>query len=189
MVSSSRSGSGLVDRRDPRARLDVLPDVDHALADDPVERGADARVAEELGGALLLRLGRGRRPLLRGALRRLPVELGLRDGARLEQVLHPPALALRLLQLLSARPGLRLRCGRAERRRPRVERRDDLPALHGLAALDERLHDLAARVGGDVRLAARVQAARSASGTRASAARTPWPSVRGPARRPLLPPP
>ena len=140
-------------------RLDVLADVDQSLADHAVKGRADAGVAHELGRALLLRLrGRGR-PLLRGALRGLPVVVGARDGARVEQVLHALALALSLLELALRELRLGLRRGGAEIGGARVERREDLPGLDGLSALHQHLEDLAARVRRDVRLLVCVEAA------------------------------
>ena len=144
---------GLVDRRDLGRRADVLADVDEALADDAVERRADARVAEELRGGLLLRLrGRGR-PLLRRAVGGLPVVFGLRDRVRLEQVLHALALALRLLRAGSAATFDCASAAVAPSAAPRASSvASTCPRLTSLPALDERLHDLAGRVSSDVRL-------------------------------------
>ena len=108
-------------------------------------------------GGLLLRLGRGGRPLLRGARRGLPVVVGAGDGPRLEQVLHPLAVEAGLIELALGDLGLGRRGGDGEGRDARVDHGEDLAALDGLAALDERRHDLAAHVGRDVALGAGAQ--------------------------------
>ena len=157
----NRSGIALQERREDRARLQVLPGLDGARLDDAGERSADGRVTEvELGDAqrLLGGVGVGLRA---GDARRVLLDLFACDETR---VRHDRTLAPRELGLR----GRMRRRGLGERRLRlidgdvvAVDLDDDerVALLDGLPLDEGHLVDRAGHARGDLHLLERVDAA------------------------------